>query len=83
MCDLESVKILVSEGGADLDAQNRDRETPLGLTQRLLSEGGSGGLQEIHDYLKGVWEEKEKRAQAAKEELVKQEEINEERERKR
>ena len=34
--DIEAVKILINKGRADLEAQNRDKETPLLVTKRHL-----------------------------------------------
>jgi ankyrin repeat protein len=74
--DLEAVKILVRNGGADLDAQSKEKLTPLELTKKILDEFQPGNpriaaYQEIYKFLQGVWSELEKKAQKAKDELVK------------
>lgn len=60
--DLEAIKILIKNGGlcADLEALNREKETPIGITQRYASQ--SGIHKETYSYLKGVWDEREKKA---------------------
>ena len=86
--DLEAVQILVIQGRADLDALNKEKDTPIDVTRKQiekLSAGDTsmGRFQEIYSYLKGVWDEREQKAQQVKDELVKQEEINEEREKRK
>jgi hypothetical protein len=79
-CDLTSVKILIAHGAArDLIAFNKDKETPLMISERLSK--NSAQHSEIYKYLKGVVEEQEEKSRKANEELVRQE--DEERERKK
>ena len=63
--------------------QNKDKETPLAMSQRLAEQRGDQHYQVIHEYLRGVITEKESKAEKVKEELVQQEELKEERERKK
>lgn len=78
--DLEAAKILIKHGQAEnLEGLNRDKETPLTLSQKYRSQHH----QETYAYLKSVWDEREKKAQQVKDELVKQEELQEEREKKK
>lgn len=84
--DLEAVKILV--GRADLEVQNKEKDSPLDVVRKQIDKLGHGDpklarFQEIFSYLKGVWDEREKKASQAKDELVKQEDLNEEREKRK
>jgi len=86
--DLDAVKILLSAVNARtsdalLEIQNKDKETPLAMSQRLADQRGDQHYQVIHEYLRGVITEKESKAEKVKEELVQQEELKEERERKK
>jgi ankyrin repeat protein len=78
--DIESIKALV-EAGADIQLMNKDKETPFMVAKRLVGSGKR--QQEAYNYLKGVWADKEMKAQNAKDELVMQEEIIQEKERKK
>lgn len=77
--DLEAVTILVRDGRCDLEAQNKEKETPLSIAQKHLSmmsmmsqdDPTYQHFADIYSYLKGVWDEREKKAQQAKDELVK------------
>ena len=66
--DLEAVKILVGHG-ALMDMANKEKETPMSIASRTNGE--------IYAYMREVWEDKEKQAKMANDELVKQEEIME------
>jgi hypothetical protein len=82
------VKILLSAVNARtsdalLEMQNKDKETPLAISQRLAEQRTDQHYQVIHEYLRGVITEKESKAEKVKEELVQQEELKEERERKK
>jgi DNA anti-recombination protein RmuC len=85
---MDAVKILLSAVNARtsdalLEMQNKDKETPLAISQRLAEQRGDQHYQVIHEYLRGVITEKESKAEKVKEELVQQEELKEERERKK
>ncbi len=82
------MKILLSAVNARtsdalLEIQNKDKETALAMSQRLAEQRGEQHYQVIHEYLRGVIAEKESKAEKVKEELVQQEELKEERDRKK
>ena len=57
--DITSVQKLMPYG-AELDAQNRERETPLSIAQRNAHKGGQ--YEQLYSYLKSIWDEKELKA---------------------
>ena len=50
-------------GGPDLDALNKDKETPLDIVRKAIERGqGDERHNQIYTYLKALWDDKEKQA---------------------
>eukprot|EP00347_Sterkiella_histriomuscorum_P020274 403338429 len=79
--DLQAVSILIAAGYQEFENLNKDKETPIMIAERNQSKGQQ--YQQTYNYLKHIMDERENKASQVKDELVKQEEIQKEKETKR